>query len=778
MMRLPTALFFSLVATTAAAQEPDLLPVEQAFALSASAPSRETVKFEWKIADGYYLYRNKVKVKPGAGMTAGALDLPAGEKKHDEFLGDVEVYHHSASAAQAFTLADANAQSVELTVIVQGCHELEPKICYPPHPEKLTLALPTPVGNTTGALRDAATAAGAAPNPLKNALGKLGGDAGAANMDAANTGAEALPLPPEQAFRFETIAASPTELLARWTMPKGYYLYRDKTVLRVDGGSGVTLGALRWPKGVPHKDEHFGDVTVFFDQVELPITLARRSGSDGTLALGAEFQGCENGGVCYPLMTRSLKVDLPAATPSQLSAAAALVAQQLATSPASSSASVAGAIPNATVPNEQSEEQRLAANLSGNRLWALLSFFGFGLLLAFTPCVFPMIPILSGIIAGAGDNVSTRRAFVLSLVYVLASTVVFTIAGVIAGLAGANLQAAFQQPWILWSFAALFVLLALSMFGFFELQLPSSLQNRITAVSNKQEGGSLLGVAIMGFLSTLIVGPCVAPPLAGAVLYISEKGDPWFGGLALFVLSLGMGAPLVLAGTAAGKLLPRAGAWMDAVKAVFGVSFLGLAVWMLSRILDAGWIMLMTGALAVASAVYLGALDRLADDASGWKKLWKALGVLLLILGAAELIGAAAGSRDLLQPLRGLGGGAAVETHLTFRTIKSSADLDREVAAGKPVLLDFYADWCVSCKEMEKFTFTKPEVAQALAGFTLLKADVTANDDIDQALLKRFNLFGPPATIFFGSDGMEKRALRLIGFEEAGKFVARASKAH
>jgi thiol:disulfide interchange protein DsbD len=425
----------------------------------------------------------------------------------------------------------------------------------------------------------------------------------------------------------------------------------------------------------------------------------------------------------------------------------------------------------------------LAANLAGNRLLALLSFFGFGLLLAFTPCVFPMIPILSGIIAGSGANVTTRRAFVLSLVYVLATCVVFTIAGVVAGLAGANLQAAFQKPWILIAFAALFVLLSLSMFGFYELQLPGAWQSRIAAVSNRQKSGSLAGVAIMGLLSALIVGPCVAPPLAAAVLYIGQTHDPVFGGFALFVLSLGMGAPLVVFGTAAGKWLPRAGAWMEAVKAVFGVIFLGLAIWMLARILDGFWIMLMCGALLIASAVYLGALERMAEGASGWRKLWKALGVMLLVAGAAELIGAAAGGRDASQPLAGLvadAGKPATGNELAFRTIKSGADLDRELAAAttaqRPVMLDFYADWCVSCKEMEKFTFTQRGVQQALAGFVLLKADVTANDDIDQALLKRFALFGPPATLFFHA-GAEQRALRLIGFENAEGFVARTSKA-
>jgi thiol:disulfide interchange protein DsbD len=333
----------------------------------------------------------------------------------------------------------------------------------------------------------------------------------------------------------------------------------------------------------------------------------------------------------------------------------------------------------------------------------------------------------------------------------------------------------------------LFVLLALSMFGFYELQLPSSWQSKLANVSNKQSGGSLVGVAIMGALSALIVGPCVTPPLAVAVLYIAQKHDAVLGGFALFALALGMGAPLVVFGASAGKFLPRAGAWMDAVKAVFGVTFLALAIWMLSRILDPVWIMLLTGLLAVTCAVYLGALERLADDASGWKKLWKALGVVLLIAGAAELIGAAAGSGDLLQPLRGLGGSAIsantapanAQTH--FLRVKSVADVERELAAaksaGKPALLDFYADWCVSCKEMEKFVFAKPEVQAEMSKFVLLQADVTANDDTDKALMQHFNIVAPPDTLFFGADGVEKHELQLTGPESADKFLQRLSTA-
>jgi thiol:disulfide interchange protein DsbD len=750
MNRLLALLVLLSAGVTALAEDvPGLLPVEQAFVVEANAVNRTTVKFDFKIAKDYYLYRKQIKTKAVTpGLTLNALDLPAGEQKHDEFLGDVEVYHQAFTATQHLSApADENQIAIELRY--QGCHQVDPKICFPPQKVMQLISLPSPSVAATSAPSEPA-----APASLTNALSAptttlLGSD---------------QPLPPEQAFVYEAIATGPNEILARFTMPKGYYLYRDKTSFS-SADKNVTLGAPKWPAGKQHTDENFGTTTVYFDQVEVPVPVTRGKADVTTLALTANFQGCKEGSVCYPMMERAVNVALP----------------------------VGGAAASPTVPSQSaaptnapsSSDSQFKKALNGSLWFVFGVFFVAGLGLAFTPCVFPMIPILSGIIAGAGENISTRRALVLSVVYILASAVIFTLAGVIAGLAGKNLQAAFQTPWVLWSFAGLFVLLALSMFGFYELQLPSSWQSKIANVSNKQSGGSLIGVAIMGALSALIVGPCVTPPLAVAVLYIAEKHDAILGGFALFALALGMGAPLVVFGASAGKLLPRAGAWMDAVKAVFGVTFLGLAIWMLSRVLDTPWIMLLSGLLAVTSAVYLGALERLPEGASGWKTLWKALGVALLIGGAAELIGAAAGSNDLLQPLRGVGASAGAATAkneaLPFKRIKSLADVERELASakssGKAAMLDFYADWCVSCKEMERYTFTKPEVQRALADFVLLQADVTANDDVDQALMKNFHIVGPPDTLFYGADGSAKPALQLAGFEDADKFVARIDAA-
>ncbi|HST27966.1 MAG TPA: protein-disulfide reductase DsbD [Rudaea sp.] len=736
-------LFFALLAAISLAHAngaDNLLPVDQAFKVEATAPDRQTVQFKFTVADDYYLYRGRVSTKSADAATVlGALDLPAGEKKHDEFLGDVEVYHHGFIATQHLNMPTDAAQAV-IELRYQGCHQVDPKICFPPQKKILTVALP------------AATAS--APTSLAAALGTAAGETPTSPLFGNDK-----PLPVEQAFKYEAIATGPGGILARFTMPKGYYLYRDKTSFSVPVDGDAKLGTPRFPNGVEHSDANFGKTVVYFDQVEIPVPLARTNTAAHTLALTANFQGCKQDSVCYPMTAATVAVSLPAGAGADLAAISSTIT------------------PAATSNSDSQFKQALDGSL-----WLVFgAFFLAGLGLAFTPCVFPMIPILSGIIAGAGENITTRRAIVLSLVYILANAAIFTIAGVIAGLAGHNLQAAFQTPWVLWSFAGLFVLLALSMFGFYELQLPGSWQSKIANVSNKQSGGSLWGVAIMGALSALIVGPCVTPPLAVAVLYIAQKHDAVLGGFALFSLALGMGAPLVAFGASAGKLLPRAGAWMDAVKAVFGVTFLGLAIWMLSRVLDTPWIMLLSGLLLVACAVYLGALERLAEGTSGWKKLWKALGVVLLIGGAAELIGAAAGSNDLLQPLRGISGGSGVAASaqhgLSFRRVKSLADVEQALAAaksaGQPAMLDFYADWCVSCKEMEKFTFTDARVQQALSGFVLLQADVTANDDTDKALMQHFGIVAPPDTLFYGADGVARLDLQLIGQESAEKFMQR-----
>jgi thiol:disulfide interchange protein DsbD len=391
-----------------------------------------------------------------------------------------------------------------------------------------------------------------------------------------------------------------------------------------------------------------------------------------------------------------------------------------------------------------------------------------------------MIPILSGIIAGQGHKVTRGRGFALAMAYVMGMALTYAAAGVAAGLTGTLLAAALQSPWVLAAFALVFVVLSFSMFGFYELQLPVSLQSKLSDEAGHLQGGRGIGVFLMGALSALIVGPCVAAPLAGALLYISQTGDAVFGGAALFVMALGMGVPLIVVGLSAGTLLPKTGAWMEAVKKGFGVLLLATAVWLISPVIPAVVQMLAWAALLIIPAIFLHALDPLPPHAKGWQRFWKGIGIVMLLTGAALLIGALAGGRDPLQPLAGLRGQAmATEVKkLPFEPVRSVAELATKVlAAGQPVMLDFYADWCVSCKEMERFTFAEPSIQAKLAGFKLLKADVTANSADDKALLARFGLFGPPGILFFDKSGNEIKAVRIIGFQDAASFIQALSRA-
>ncbi len=458
------------------------------------------------------------------------------------------------------------------------------------------------------------------------------GDNPLIGLGGANPQDEALPA--DEAFVYEAIGFNSDTALVRITAPPDYYLYRDKFAFRVADASGFSVRKVSLPDGVVKEDPEFGSVPVIYGLVEIPVHLNRPAGPATTISLQADFQGCRDGDICYPPMSRIVSFEMPPA-PTAIGA------------PATPAGDVKIAAP-------VSDQDRLARLLTQNPGKAMLAFFLAGILLAFTPCVFPMVPILSGIIMGQGERLTTGRAFWLSLVYVLAMAVTYTAAGVLAGLFGQNLQAIFQNPWILSIFALIFVLLALSMFGLYELQLPGRLQTRLAAASNQQRGGHLWSVAVMGFLSALIVGPCVAPPLMAALIVIGTSGDATLGGFALFALSIGMGLPLILFGVSAGKLLPKTGAWMVAVKAVFGVGLLALAIWLLERILPGGVVMLLWGLLAIACGVYLGALEPVEQDASPWRRLWKALGLVLLLAGALELVGAAAGGKDWLRPLHSL----------------------------------------------------------------------------------------------------------------------------
>ncbi|NDE02193.1 MAG: protein-disulfide reductase DsbD [Gammaproteobacteria bacterium] len=574
-------------------------------------------------------------------------------------------------------------------------------------------------------------------------------------------------LPPTEAFRVSAVVSGADQVRVEFLVTPGYYLYRHRLNFALESTEGAaplpaTVGTPAIPEGEWKEDEFFGRQQVFHEGFTVSVPVSRAPGGVLPATLVVGLQGCADAGLCYPPEKRRLRIELPATQGSATAGAPPVAGLE-----SGNGTSGGGFV---------SEQDRLASLIKdGSFALVLATFFGLGLLLAFTPCVLPMVPILSGIIAGQGSNVTTGRAFSLSLTYVLGMAVMNTLAGVAAAAAGQQIQAMFQQTWIIVLFALLFVALALSMFGLFTLQLPSALQTRLSDVSNRQRAGTFGGVAVMGALSALIVTACVAPPLFAALAVIAQTGDVVRGGSALFAMSLGMGAPLLVIGTSAGRLLPKAGAWMETVKKFFGVLMLAVAAWMLERVVPERWALLLWAVPALAGAWLLWHEIR-PRSILGW--LGRLAGVALGVYGLLLLAGVALGGRSLLAPIPQW---QAEVRSLEFRKIKTVADLDREVAAaaaaGKPVMLDFYADWCVSCKEMERYTFTDAAVQQALANAVLLKADVTANDEDDQALLQRFGIFGPPTIAFWKADGSEQKNYRVVGFMPAAQFAQVAAEA-
>jgi len=602
----------------------------------------------------------------------------------------------------------------------------------------------------------------------------------------------AEPLSPAQAFIFSARALDAQTLEARWQIAEGYYLYRNKFAFHLTTNPAAekpayTLGKAQFPPGKMKQDDLFGAVETYRQEVtvRLPLNTLENTptatAAPHVITLQAVAQGCWDGGICYPPQTYTAQIALP-----QVTAGASTASPPLTST----------ANPAATPGDESSRITHLLKG--GHWLLIVLSFFGFGLLLSFTPCVFPMIPILSGIIVNHGHAVSHGRAFMLSLAYVLGMAVTYAAAGVAAGFSGTLLTSALQNGWVLGGFALIFVVLALSMFGFYDLQLPSGLQSRLANTANRQ-GGSLSAIALMGALSALIVGPCVAAPLAGALLYIAQTGDALLGGAALFSLALGMGAPLLLVGTFSRAFLPKSGPWMEGVKKFFGVLMLATALWLASPVLPVWLAMLGWALLLIIPAVFLSALDPLPAHAHGMQRLGKGVGVVILIGGIAMLLGVLGGSKDPLQPLDFLHRSAAQDAPAdsaqsavsavsparpagstlgvpTFIKIHTLAELDAQLQSiaqttKKPMMLDFWAEWCISCKEMERFTFARADVAKRMQDFVLLKADVTENNAADRALLARFGLFGPPGIIFFDAQGREKTSQRVVGFQNAEQFL-------
>ncbi len=781
------------IAAPVKAQEDALLPPEQAFALSAWVEGNQLIA-QYQIAEGYYMYRQRFDFQvETANASFDTAIIPDGKVKHDEFFGDMEVYRNSVRIALPIIKNAATPAVLRVKSVGQGCADIG--VCYPPLQQTLMVdtassahiiptayvAPPDPVeqvktnelqallaevtGNTASSVNVETSGSSSALDILQN----LGEEIGLADDDE-------IPHP-DEAFILTAKLDQNNIIQSHILITDNTYLYRDKIKIRLADGNGHSIGAIALPAGKDKYDEFLGDTEVFHDQIKVSIPIISETNASEKFSLSYQYQGCVEDRICYPPITKYLKVTRNG----QITIGDQL---DIITDNPSPEESMLTSQPSGSTPNAvtQSEQDAFAGLLKDASLWSIFLFFIAGVGLTFTPCVFPMIPILSSIIAGQGDNITTRKAFSLSLVYVLSMAITYAVVGAIVGYYGAefNIQVWFQDPVILGVFAGIFVLLALSMFGFYDIQMPAAIQSRLTAISNNQQGGTMVGVGLMGLFSAIIVGPCITAPLVGALIFISQTQDWQLGGLALFALGLGMGTPLLAIGTSAGKLLPRAGAWMDAVKSFFGVALLAVAIWLLERVLPVAVTMGLIAALLITSAIYMGALETQAEGVSGWRKLNKGAGILLLLYGAAFLIGAVSGSNDLLQPLRsiatGSGNTVAEGRHVQFRQIKGQQGLqlalNQSIDQQRFTMLDFYADWCISCKEMERYAFTHPEVVEALASVNTLQSDVTANDAIDTQFLTSLGIYGPPAILFFDKQGREIKNRRVVGEMSGDDFAA------
>lgn len=570
----------------------------------------------------------------------------------------------------------------------------------------------------------------------------------------------------DEAFQLTSTVKSGNEIKLFWNIAEGYYLYRKRLSVSSEDGT-ATVGELGLPDGKMYHDEFFGDVEIYENSLDMSVPI---SASSESIQLVVGYQGCAHAGLCYPPVKKTVSIELPAGSASN-----------------STSNNVAAASDQPGSVNIANEEDSILADLKDSSpLYAILLSLGFGILVAFTACMYPMIPILTSLIMGQGEKITTFKAFSLSLSYTQGLALTFGVLGAIMAVIGEALgiQGSLQTPWILIPSALLFIGLALSMFGFYEIQVPSAIQSKLNERSNQQKGGSLLGVGLMGVLSALIVGPCGGPVLLAVLAFAAQSESPLMGFLYLWVFGTGMGLPLLIMGSGGGALLPKAGTWMDRVKATGGVIMIALAISFLERLsptyIPTAVIMLMWGALLVVVGVYLGALQSLPEGVSGWRKLWKGIGLIFLIYGAAFLIGMASGGKDTVKPLSGIivagQHTAGSGQHAAFTRVKTIADLERELAAaksaGKPVMLDFYADWCSYCKVMEKKVFPDPAVVAALEGAVLLQADITVQDEEDKALSKHLNMSAPPMLYFWDKDGNDLRANRLTGNVTAEELAA------
>lgn len=750
--------------------EPELLEPDRAFALSTRVLDPQTLEARWKIADGYYMYRDKFRFEAiDNSVVLQTPILPTGKVKDDPLFGTVETYIGEVAVQLPFLRRSEDANAIRLRITAQGCNE-PVGVCYPPITKEVSYDLPPSAGTGTRAVRTQIT--------KLQSLRDLVGDS--------NSNSTREFLPADQAFVLEMERTDAANLRARFTIADGYYLYRDKMRFELTGPNGAPADAVKLehyvlPPGKPKFDEYFGNTEVYYQSLELGLPLRSVVTRTTTAQLHATYQGCAEQGICYPPIQKRFDLTLDAGG---IATVTAVTTEGDALPTASTGTAVAGALAAPATGTTRAT--------TGGFLLAVAGAFATGLLLTFTPCVLPLIPIISGVIVGQADTQITKlRGGALSATYVLGTAVTYTAIGAVAGATGDQLQAYFQNAWALGLLAAVFVAMALSMFGLYQLQMPSFIQSRLHARVQGLRGGTLTGVFLLGLASALIVGACVSPLLISVLSVAIVSKDPLLGAAIMFTMALGMGVILIAVGLGAGILLPKAGAWMERVKQVFGVGLLAVAIYLLGFIPQVP-VLLLWGAFFIVVAVYLGATQTLPSGASGWRYLWKGVGTFLLIWGVLALIGGLAGNRDLLRPLPAtlsmlslnpVAGSAesatvSVESLRLFERINTVKALDERLETarrlGRPVLIDYYADWCTDCLRMERTTFADPRVRQALSErFVLVQLDVTDAFSPETAALKqRFGVYGPPATLFLSASGEERRELRFYGYRSADAFLA------
>ncbi len=719
-----------------------LLNADKAFALSSQVRNADTVAVHWKIAKGYYLYRDKFKFQIlSDGFTLKNPVFPEGIRKHDEFLGDVVTYRNGVTVLLPLSRNDPESRTVKMQVTAQGCADLG--VCYPPLVKIVDFTLPPLHLSAAERQRAEKQQASATPNDAAPAAGEQGF------------------LQPDQAFQLQVSAQDTHTLLAHIAIAPGYYLYRDKIHFNLVSAPGITLATYKMPPARVKVDPYIGKTEIYDHPIDVTLPLQGDTSGVSAIQLNASYQGCAEKGICYPPVSKTIAVPL-----------------------SGGNATAAASVP-------ASGETPAPVSLK-TYVVAMLAAFGTGLLLTFTPCVLPMIPILSSIIVGQGDrNITKLHSGLLSLTYVLGTAVTYTAAGVLAGATGGQLQAYFQNPYAIGLFSAIFVLLALSMFGFYELQVPAFIQSHlhrhshaIHKNSHRVKGGAFFGTFALGLFSALIVGACVSPLLISALEFSISSRNPVLGGAIMFSIAMGMGVILIAIGIGAGFLLPKAGPWMDRVKHIFGVLLLGVAIYFLGSLPQVP-VLLLWAALLIVTGVYLGATQTLTKDAGGWKYLWKGVGTVMLIWGVLALIGGLSGKRDVLDPLPRASlpsvsteGTPASQTATAplFRRLTKLDDVESALAAAraahKPVVLDFFATWCTDCILLQRGTFSDPRVRAALDHFVTLQADVTDTDADSQAIKQHFGVLGPPAVLLFSADGKELNQLQFYGYRSADEFLA------